>query len=115
MKAGTMIIGVILFAIATMFLYGWGLVKQKNETSDLMNLLFSKGEREIKKHLKKKEYITIADVEKLSENLEAKMPFSKNKAVVKDKRDFAQKLLAYMIKTDQLIQEGNQYKMKEKK
>lgn len=41
MKISTVIIGIALFAIVTMILYGWGIVKQKNQTSDLMNLLFS--------------------------------------------------------------------------
>ena len=52
MKLSTAIIGIVLFAIATMILYGWGIVKQKNQTNDLMNLLFSKGQDKIKKYLK---------------------------------------------------------------
>ncbi len=44
MKPSTVIIGIILFAIVTMIIYGWGIVKQKNQTKDLMNLLFSKGQ-----------------------------------------------------------------------
>ena len=48
MKISTVIIGIALFAIVTMILYGWGIVKQKNQTSDLMNLLFSKGQDKIK-------------------------------------------------------------------
>ena len=59
MKLSTAIIGIVLFAIATMILYGWGIVKQKNQTNDLMNLLFSKGQDKIKKYLKQNEYITI--------------------------------------------------------
>ena len=75
MKISTVIIGIALFAIVTMILYGWGIVKQKNQTSDLMNLLFSKG---------------------------------------KDKRDYAKKLVEYMLKTNQLEQEGSRYKMHKK-
>ena len=89
MKLVTVIVGVLLFALATMIIYGWGIVKQKNESQDLMNLLFSKGESKVKKYLKNHEYITITDVEKLSENLEAKQIFSPNKIVVKDKKDYA--------------------------
>ena len=94
MKISTVIIGIALFAIVTMILYGWGIVKQKNQTSDLMNLLFSKGQDKIKKYLKQ--------------------PFSRNKAVVKDKRDYAKKLVEYMLKTNQLEQEGSRYKMHKK-
>lgn len=109
MKISTIIIGIILFAIATMIIYGWGLVKQKNQTSDLMKLLFSKGESKINKYLKTKEYITIADVERLCENLQVQMPFSANKAVVKDKKDFARQLLTYMEKTGQIKKDGARY------
>ena len=85
MKISTVIIGIALFAIVTMILYGWGIVKQKNQTSDL-----------------------------ICEGLEAKQPFSRNKAVVKDKRDYAKKLVEYMLKTNQLEQEGSRYKMHKK-
>ena len=87
MKISTVIIGIALFAIVTMILYGWGIVKQKNQTSDLMNLLFSKGQDKIKKYLKQHEYVTISQVEQICEGLEAKQPFSRNKAVVKDKKN----------------------------
>ena len=107
MKISTVIIGIALFAIVTMILYGWGIVKQKNQTSDLMNLLFSK-------YLKQHEYVTISQVEQICEGLEAKQPFSRNKAVVKDKRDYAKKLVEYMLKTNQLEQEGSRYKMHKK-
>ena len=110
MKLVTVIVGVLLFALATMIIYGWGMVKQKNESQDLMNLLFSKGESKVKKYLKNHDYITITDVEKLSENLEAKQVFSPNKIVVKDKKDYARQLMNYMVKTGQVEIEGNRYK-----
>ena len=92
MKISTVIIGIALFAIVTMILYGWGIVKQKNQTSDLMNLLFSKGQDKIKKYLKQHEYVTISQVEQICEGLEAKQPFSRNKAVVKDKRNSSKEI-----------------------
>lgn len=110
MKLVTVIVGVLLFALATMIIYGWGIVKQKNESQDLMNLLFSKGESKVKKYLKNHDYITITDVEKLSENLEAKQVFSPNKIGVKDKKDYAKQLMNYMVKTGQVEIEGNRYK-----
>ena len=110
MDTGTIIIGIILFAIATMIIYSWGLMKQKKQPADLMNMLFSRGMAKVKKTLKKNGSVTLGDVEQISENLEAKMPFSKNKAVVKNKKDFSQKLLDYMLKTGQIEQEGSRYK-----
>lgn len=110
MDTVTIIIGIILFAMATMIIYGWGMVKQKNQTSDLMRMLLAKGESRVKKYLKENEYITNADVERICDGLGVKQPFSRNKAIVKDKKDFANQLLQYMIKTGQLEQEGKRYK-----
>ena len=114
MKPSTVIIGIILFAIVTMIIYGWGIVKQKNQTKDLMNLLFSKGQYKIKKYLKQNEYITISQVEQICDGLEAKQPFSQNRAVVKNKQDYAKKLIEYMLKTNQIEKEGSRYKWHKK-
>ena len=75
MKLSTAIIGIVLFAIATMILYGWGIVKQKNQTNDLMNLLFSKGQDKIKKYLKQHEYVTISQVEQFAKVLKRNSHF----------------------------------------
>ena len=102
MKLVTVIVGVLLFALATMIIYGWGIVKQKNESQDLMNLLFSKGESKVK--------TLIRGEGPKNENLEAKQVFSPNKIVVKDKKDYARQLMNYMVKTGQVEIEGNRYK-----
>ena len=62
MEISTVVIGIILFAIATMIIYGWGLVKQKNQSSDLMNMLFSKGNSKGKKYLKKNKIARLATI-----------------------------------------------------
>lgn len=110
MRISTMIIGILLFAIATMLIYGWGLVKQKNQSRDLMNMLFAKGESRVRKYMKKNDSITHKQVETLCEGIEARMPFSSNKAIVKNQKDFADQLLSYMIKTGQLEKDGLKYK-----
>lgn len=109
MKTSTIIIGIILFAIATMIIYGWGIIRQKNQTDDLMRMLFSKGESKVRKYLKKNDFITITDVEEMCENMQVKQPFSANRAVVKDKRDYAKTLLSYMVKKGQIAADGNRY------
>lgn len=53
--------------------------------------------------------ITLGQAAKLCEELEARQPFSANKAVVKDARDFAGQLLAYMVKTGQVEKRGAEY------
>ena len=105
----TVIFGIILFAAATMIIYGWGMIRQKNQPGDLMSMLFSKGERKIKRYLDNNEYVTSSDVETMCDGLEAKLPFSRNRAIIKDKRDYADQLLSYMVKTGQLKKEGSKY------
>ena len=81
MKISTIIIGILLFAIATMIIYVWGLARQKNQEKDLLNLLFSNGQSKIKKYMKNHDSITQKEAERLCEGLTAKLPFSQNKAV----------------------------------
>ena len=44
---------VLLFAVATMLVYGWGLWRTMRQGSDLANMLSSKGISKVKKTLKK--------------------------------------------------------------
>jgi hypothetical protein len=109
MKIATIILGILGFALATVILYCWGMVRQKKQPGDLMNLLFSKGETKVQKYLKTNDFITVAETEKLCKGMEAKLPFSGNRAVVKDTKDFALRLLNYMVKTGQLKKDGARY------
>ena len=109
MKISTIILGILFFAIATMIIYGWGIIRQKNQSGDLMKILFSKGQARVKKYVKMHGAITLGQAAKLCEELEARQPFSANKAVVKDARDFAGQLLAYMVKTGQVEKRGAEY------
>ena len=111
MKTSTIILGIIFFALATMIIYGWGIIRQSRQTGNLMGLLFSKGQSRVRKYLKKNGAVTIGQVEKLCEGLQAKEPFSANKAVLKNTKDFARQLLAYMEKTGQVEKKGAEYIM----
>lgn len=110
MKISTIIIGIILFALATMLIYVWGMYRQVNQSKDLMNLLFSKGQNILNKHLKKSGSITVKEAEKLLTGLSAKLPFTSQKSVVTDAKEFAERLLDYMERTGQVQREGNTYK-----
>ena len=64
--------------------------------------------------IKENEYITMSQVEQICDGLEAKQPFSQNRAVVKNKQDYAKKLIEYMLKTNQIEKEGSRYKWHKK-
>ena len=44
---------VLMFAVATMIIYGWGLWRTMHQKQDLSNMLCSKGISKVKKTLKK--------------------------------------------------------------
>lgn len=44
---------VLMFAVATMIIYGWGLWRTMHQKQDLSNMLCSKGISKVKKALKK--------------------------------------------------------------
>jgi len=52
------IIYVLLFAISTMVIYTWGLIKTRNQSRDLLNILYSKSEKTVLNALKKKGSLT---------------------------------------------------------
>lgn len=105
-----MLFGVFLFAVATAIIYAWGLYRQMNQSKDLMNLLFSNGESKLRKYMKSHDSVTQKEVEEMMKGLTAKFPFSANKAAVTDPKDFAEKLLDYMIRTGQLEKDHNIYR-----
>lgn len=111
MQISTIVIGVILCAFVGAILYIWGLKRQMNKSQDLLNLLFSNGISRVNHYLKKNESITKKETEKLVTGMSAKLPFSKDRSVVTDPKDFANKLLEYMVKTGQIkFEKGRYYK-----
>lgn len=98
-------VGIVLFAMATAFVYGWGVIKQHNQTRDLSQLLFSKGAGRVKKYLKTHDTITIREMEGLVKGMKASLFYSSNKAMVMDAKDFASQLAAYMKEYHLLVEE----------
>lgn len=116
MKPSTVIIGILLFAAAGAFLYLWGMKHQISKTRDLMNLLFSNGVARVNKYLKKNDYVTASEIEKMVTGMTARFPLSKDKSIVTKPKDFTKQLLDYMLRTGQLREENNKYyKVKRKK
>ncbi|HAJ73204.1 MAG TPA: hypothetical protein DCM49_00225 [Lachnospiraceae bacterium] len=105
----TIIIGIVLFAAATMLIYGWGMYRQMNQSKDLMNLLFSQGVNKVNKYLKKNDSVTEKQVEEMVEGMTAKLPFSSKKSVVADPKEFARRLLDHMVRTGRLSRDGRKY------
>ena len=54
---------ILLFALATMIIYAWGLWRSVRQNQDLSNLLAAKGVSKVKKALRKKSGLTLKELE----------------------------------------------------
>lgn len=109
MSTRMIITGVLLFAVATAIIYGWGMKRQMNKSQDLMNLLFANGVSRVNKYLKKNGSITRSEVENLVQGMTAKLPFSGDKSVVTEPKGFTEQLLTYMERTGQIKKDNDRY------
>lgn len=63
---------VLMFAVATMIIYGWGLWRTMHQKQDLSNMLCSKGISKVKKALKKNKSLTKKKLEPFVKDLSRK-------------------------------------------
>lgn len=96
---------VLMFALAAMIIYGWGLWKTMRQSQDLANLLSAKGISRIKKALKKNGPMTAKQLEDAVAGLTAKQPFSREQIGVTDPKQFVSSLLPYMIHQKMILEE----------
>ena len=96
---------VLLFAVATMIVYGWGLWRTMRQGSDLANMLSSKGISKVKKTLKKNGPMTRTALEPYVKDLTAKQPFMQEQINVTDPRQFLDSILPYMVKQKMITEE----------
>lgn len=79
---------VLMFAVATMIIYGWGLWRTMHQKQDLSNMLCSKGISKVKKK----------ELEPFVKDLTAKQPFNSERIGVTDPNAFLDSILPYMLK-----------------
>ena len=89
---------VLMFAVATMIIYGWGLWRTMHQKQDLSNMLCSKGISKVKKALKKNKSLTKKELEPFVKDLTAKQPFNSERIGVTDPNAFLDSILPYMLK-----------------
>lgn len=110
---------VLLTALATMIIYGWGLIKMQHQTQDLVSMLYSKCERKVRKQLKKKGRMSLKEVEQLVEGTQVRLFYSKQRMGVTDAKTFAKSMLSHMKSIGDIVEEYQQgkrsYRLTEKK
>ncbi|MDD6102730.1 MAG: hypothetical protein PUB67_06470 [Clostridiales bacterium] len=104
--------GILAFALVTVIIYMWGLSKQMRSEQDLNNMIMAKGTGIVLKYLKSHDYITKKDIINLfKDGIKVKLFYSRNVAAVNDTDKFSESVIEYMIKTGQLVKEGNRYRL----
>ena len=89
---------ILLFALATAIIYGWGLWRASRQNQDLSNMLSAKGISAVRKALKKHGPLTRKELEPYVKDLTAKQPFMKERIAVTDAGKFLDSILPYMIR-----------------
>ena len=79
MTIGRVILGVLLFAVATAVLYAWGLGKSMDQKTDLARNLLSACGSKVVRYLKKNDTITVKEVARQIEGVSVGQFWSRNK------------------------------------
>lgn len=102
-QIGTIIVGIILFAVATAILYIIGMKKKMNEDKRLFEMLLNNGTYRVVKYLKTHGSITLKGIGYVIKDISTKEFGSSKKAVIKDGRAFQDSLLDYMLKEGYIV------------
>lgn len=100
MKIGQMILGILLFALATAVLYVWGLKKSVGQREDLDRSLMSACGSRVVRYLKKHDTITEAETAALIEGMTVGPFWSRQKLRVQDGTKVSGQVIAFLL--DQL-------------
>ena len=105
MSFGQIVLGILLFALATAVLYVWGLKKSMTQEADLERILLNKCAGAVVKYLRKHGSIAQKEIPPLIQGVKAGMFWSKSRVRVQDPAAFAPKLVRYMLE-QQLLEDA---------
>lgn len=108
------IIYILLFAIATIIIYIWGLLKEQRKSNDLFDILYRKGEKAVINAFKVKGCLSKKDIENELLNLKSSLFYTKDKLVITDPSHFAKILIGKMLNDGIILKTSNGYSLKSK-
>ena len=97
MTVGHVIIGILLFAVATAVLYAWGLAKSMDQKSDLARNLLGACGNKVVRYLKKNDTITVREVARQIEGVSVGQFWSRNKLKVQDADKFSRQVIEFLL------------------
>ena len=106
------IIYILMFALATVIIFSWGIIKEQNKSRDLMNQLYKKAENNVVKAFKRKDVLSRKDIENEVKNVKASLFYSRDKMVVQNPRSFTKSLINTMINNNVIEKTTDGYILK---
>ncbi|MFV0516656.1 MAG: hypothetical protein ACK5MV_04615 [Aminipila sp.] len=110
MKSTTIIIGIALFAVATVVVYMWGLRKSMKQEQTLREMLLTKGANKVLTYLKKNDTITRGQISKLIADIKVSEFHSKNGVMVQNKDEFTTTLIKFMLDKNLITKDKDKYR-----
>ena len=101
-----------MFALATVIIFSWGIIKEQNKSRDLMNQLYKKAENNVVKAFKRKDVLSRKDIENEVKNVKASLFYSRDKMVVQNPRSFTKSLINTMINNNVIEKTTDGYILK---
>lgn len=101
------IIGILLFAVASATLYVIGLRKKMHENENLVEMLLNNGAVRVRKYLKGHDTITADGIGYVIEDVKAREFYSKKMATIRNGADFQAQLIDYMLRRNYLTEDKN--------
>ena len=106
------IVYILMFAVATVIVFSWGIIKEQNKSRDLMNQLYKKAENNVVKAFKRKDVLSRKDIENEVKNVKASLFYSRDKMVVQNPRSFTKSLINTMINNNVIEKTTDGYILK---
>ena len=106
------IIYILMFALATVIVFSWGIIKEQNKSRDLMSQLYKKAENNVLKAFKRKDVLSRKDIENEVKNVKASLFYSRDKMVVQNPRSFTKSLINTMINNNVIEKTTDGYILK---
>lgn len=105
---------ILLFALATVIIFSWGIIKEQNKSTDLMNQLYKKSESKIFKAFRNKDVLTKKDIENELKNIKASLFYSRDKMIIQNPSQFTKTIINNMLNSNKIEKVPKGYILKNK-
>ena len=106
------IVYILMFAVATVIVFSWGIIKEQNKSRDLMSQLYKKAENNVLKAFKRKDVLSRKDIENEVKNVKASLFYSRDKMIVQNPKSFTKSLINTMINNNVIEKTTDGYILK---